>query len=174
MFRFVPWHFSIFPISYRFSLCIFEGIQFEDESTVSFVVDECESASSRNVGTWREVTYHRESNWMQIENYGDVDHPMYLCLASMNDAFCEIGSDVELTSCIYQQDIENEQWISKQTQFEYDTNIDKIRLIGCDGNEHEDLCIDIAKESEHEGNTVVLTVANCDDATTFKERHFFP
>merc|ERR1719474_2019559 len=58
------------------------GIQFDDESTASFVIDECESADGRNVGTWREVIYHRESNWVQIENYGDVSHPMYLCLAS--------------------------------------------------------------------------------------------
>merc|ERR1712083_1078853 len=137
------------------------GIQFEDEST-TFVVDECEAADARNVGTWREVVYKREANWMQIENYGDVGHPIYMVLAAVDDdSFCKIGSEIEMRSAVFEQDIENDEWISKQTQFEYDVNVDKIRLIGCDDTEVEK-CVSTSQDEE--GN-VDLFVAGCDDAT---------
>lgn len=119
------------------------------------------------------MTYQRESNWAQIENYGDVHHPMYLCLAAVDEAFCEMGSSVELTSCAHGQDTENGQWISRQTQLEYDTNVDQIRLIGCDTTQHNELCVAVTEQTE-DGNVVTLTVASCDDATTFQKRHFYP
>ena len=98
---------------------------------------------------------------------------MYLCLASVDEAFCGIGASIELRECGYGQDIEGGEWISKQTQFEYDENVDMIRVIGCDDAEHQDLCLGVSARSK-DGNKVTLEVTDCDDATVFKERHFFP
>eukprot|EP01084_Bolivina_argentea_P084036 152091_1 len=115
------------------------SVQF-DGNDASFVNIECESADQRNIGSWREMTYDAAHDWYQIENYGDVDHPMYLCLGIVDDTYCDIGADIQLMDCSYAQDIENDVWISPPTQMMYDKTTNQIKVLGCDG---KNVCVNV-------------------------------
>eukprot|EP00484_Ammonia_sp_Unknown_P031004 CAMPEP_0197028790 /NCGR_PEP_ID=MMETSP1384-20130603/8397_1 /TAXON_ID=29189 /ORGANISM="Ammonia sp." /LENGTH=415 /DNA_ID=CAMNT_0042457847 /DNA_START=15 /DNA_END=1262 /DNA_ORIENTATION=- len=163
-----------YQLSAESSSCL--GIQFVDQQHAVFVDTECEDAVHRGVGTWREVFYNVDRNWMQIENYGDVKHPMYLCLGVADggdgeEAFCDIGSELQLIDCSYHQDLENDVWVSPQTQLMYDVQSNQMKLVAC--TQGEDLCVNINADPENEG-VLKLSVASCDEATVFGQRHFFP
>ena len=149
------------------------GIDFVDDN-INFVSSECEDATNKNVGTWRETIYNEDNNWIQIENFGDIDHPMYLCLTIDTDDSCNIGDEIIMRDCSYDQDIDNDIWISPKTQFMYDFEQDQIKLLGCADIEGEmnDLCVDINEDED--GTRLKLNVASCNEATRFEQRHFFP
>lgn len=147
------------------------SVQFKNDENINFIKKECETPNTRNIGSWREVIYNQDNNWIQIENYGDMDHSIYLCLGIENDDICSIGNDVKLMDCSSEQDIENDIWISKKTQFIYDTDNDQIKLLGCKHNDN--LCLDV-NQMENTENVLKLSVASCDEATVFVQRHFFP
>lgn len=144
------------------------AIDFNDDD-INFISSECEDATNKNIGTWRETIYNEENNWIQIENFGDIDHPMYLCLTIDTESDCNIGDEIIMRDCAFEQDIDNDIWISPNTQFMYDFEQDQIKLLGCADN----LCVDI-NEDEEDGTRLRLSVATCDKATRFEQRHFFP
>eukprot|EP00483_Globobulimina_turgida_P011004 UN11025 len=127
-----------------------------------FVKTMCEDAKSRSVGSWREVFYDESNNWFQIENYGDVTHPMYLCLTVVGDG------NVELMDCSFEQDVANDIWVSDKSKFYYDVQNDQVKYFG---NGENNLCLHVV-ESGDSDNRLELSVVGCDIATIFAKRYF--
>ena len=51
---------------------------------------------------------------------------------------------------------------------------DQVQLLGCtDMSDMNNLCVDI-NEDEEDGTRLKLSVATCEKATRFEQRHFFP
>ncbi len=146
------------------------GIEFVGMDTIQFVSAECETAMNRNIGSWREVIYNSEMDWFQIENYGDINEPMYLCLGvPMESDFCTIGNAIELIDCSYQQNIEDNVWVAEQMRVMYDLEGNQMKLLGCD-DEGTEFCVNVHQNME--GNTLRLTVDRCAESTVF-HRHWF-
>eukprot|EP01084_Bolivina_argentea_P303687 524375_1 len=141
-----------------------------DNELSAFIYTECESASDRNIGSWREVVYNKDKNWYQIENYGNQFHPIYLCLGigidNEND-ICDIGNEIQLMDCSYKQDIEKSIWISTSTQFMYDVEKNQMKILACND---QNLCVKVNEDESQ----LKLTVASCEESTVFMQRYFFP
>eukprot|EP01084_Bolivina_argentea_P059392 108458_1 len=147
-------------------LCL--GIQYDKHYNTVFVASKCETMPFRSLGSWREVTYDENKRYLQIENFGNVIHPIYMCLGIERDDICQIGSEIQLLDCSYKQNVSNNLWISNATQFMYDKDLNQIRVIGCyDGN----LCVNVNNVQDEK---LKLTATNCENATVFSKRHFFP
>lgn len=134
--------------------------------------------TSRGVGSWREVSYSsdNELNWFQIENYGDLTEPMYMCLSvdtapDNENSVIGIGSRVILNDCSYKQDTDNNEWIGKETKFEWDENNKQILFVG--NRNGRSLCVKVNGDQEKDEDVVELTLEHCDKATTFV-RDFTP
>jgi len=119
--------------------------------------------------------YSQDNGWLQIENFGDMISPIYMCLTVIadsdnNDDVCSIGNKIELMDCSTSQNTENNEWVSKKTRFQLNSEKTQIKFVGCDDTS-QDLCLDLNLDSYN--NIMYAYLQQCQDSIIF-ERTYFP